>query len=109
VSPYVRTVETAQIIAKHVRGKPEIVEVSSLEPHSRLDDLLAWTAERKESEAAWVGHAPDVSLLSGALLGSCQESLDFPKGGVAAIDFDDHPAQGKGRLRWFATAKLLGV
>jgi phosphohistidine phosphatase len=107
-SPYLRTRQTAEIAAKHLSTKPPIVELPALACGSNLDEALAWTRGRKEREIAWVGHMPDVSVMSGALLGANQEALDFAKAATAAIDFEGEPAVGKGTLRWFVTAKMLG-
>jgi phosphohistidine phosphatase SixA len=79
-----------------------------LQPGSRLDELVAWSNEQGVDELAWVGHAPDVNALAGALMGAGSESLLFAKGAVAAITFDDLIERGLGQLRWFATPALLG-
>jgi phosphohistidine phosphatase SixA len=56
-----------------------------------------------------VGHAPDVTYLTAALVGDSRAAIRFPKGSIAAIDFQDIPRIGQGELRWLVTAKLLGV
>ena len=108
-SPYLRTKQTADIAAKLLPTKPDVVELAALACGSSLDQALAWTLGRKERELAWVGHMPDVSLLAGALLGATDEALDFAKAATAAIDFEGEPAPKSGTLRWFVTAKMLGV
>jgi phosphohistidine phosphatase len=108
-SPYLRTRQTAEIAAKNLPTKPAIVELPALACGSNLEQALEWTRGRVEREIAWIGHMPDVSLMSGTLLGATQESLDFAKGATAAIDFEGEPAPGKGTLRWFVTAKMLGA
>jgi phosphohistidine phosphatase len=108
-SPYVRTRQTAEIAAKLLPTKPEIVELPALACGSSLEEALEWTRGRAEDEIAWVGHMPDVSLLTGALVGATDESFDFAKGATAAIDFEGVPAAKQGTLRWFVTAKMLGV
>ena len=106
-SPLVRCRQTADIIADVVPGDPEVVELSELAPGSRLDALISWTAQQAEQKVAWVGHAPDVDRLAGALLGDAH--VRFAKGAVAAIEFDAEVAAGRGTLIWFATPKLLGA
>ncbi|MCE9603369.1 MAG: phosphohistidine phosphatase SixA [Planctomycetia bacterium] len=107
-SPYVRTRQTTEILHDHLSKKPALVESAALAPGSRLADLVEWTNERKESEIAWVGHMPDVALMTAALIGDRHTLIDFGKGAVAAIDFDAAPAAGNGTLRWFVSPKLLG-
>jgi len=109
-SPLVRCRQTAEIVARGVPGEPEIVELDALMPGSDLDGLLSWTADqtKKCQELAWVGHAPDVGRLTGALIGEAGAWIRFAKGAVAAVEFHDVPQAGQGELRWIATAKLLG-
>jgi phosphohistidine phosphatase SixA len=80
-----------------------------LAPGSDLAAMLKWTIKQAQhEEIAWVGHAPDVSLLAGALIGQSGGGIGFAKGAVAAICFDDVPELGQGELRWLVTAKILG-
>jgi len=109
-SPLLRCVQTAELIAAGIPGKPEIIQRSELEPGSNLEELLQWMNLElvKYDEVAWVGHNPDVGHSTAALVGAGEEALDFSKGAVAAIRFEDPPAKGAGVLHWLATAKILG-
>jgi phosphohistidine phosphatase len=106
-SPLVRCCQTAEIIAEQVPENPPIIELDALKPGSRLQPLLAWTAEFAPSEVAWVGHAPDVERLTAELIGAPHAAIRFPKGAVAAIGFDGVLAVSRGHLCWLATAELL--
>lgn len=106
-SPLVRCRETAEILVK-CTGKPPLTVLEQLAPGARLDELLPWTREHGAGDVAWVGHAPDVGRLAAALIGADGECIDLAKGAVAAIEFDDEIAAGRGTLRWLATAELLG-
>jgi phosphohistidine phosphatase len=109
-SPYTRCRQTADIIAKHVAGKPKIEELEALEPGSDLDPLIEWTNEQGGKDVCWVGHSPDVEILAAALIGDGAARVRFAKGAVAAIGFDGDGANGGGgELYWLATAKILGV
>jgi phosphohistidine phosphatase len=110
-SPLVRCRETAELLAAGSPGKPELIQRTELEPGSDLDGLLRWTNAELGTcqEVAWVGHAPDVGQMAGLLLGAGEAAVDFSKGAIAAIAFDDRPALGQGLLRWLVTAKVLGV
>ena len=109
-SPYTRCRQTAEIIAKHVAGKPKIDELEALEPGSDLEPLIDWTNEQGGTDVCWVGHSPDVEDLAAALIADGAGGIRFAKGAVAAIAFADETANaGAGELYWLATAKLLGV
>jgi phosphohistidine phosphatase len=109
-SPLVRCRQTADVLAKAVSGKPVIVERSELVPGSDLEGIVRWTNRQsgRHDEIAWVGHAPDVSHLAGALIGDRRNSLRFAKGGIAAIQFDGPVEADQGELCWLVTAKILG-
>lgn len=109
-SPLLRCVETAEIVAQGLPAWPEIVERRELAPASDLATLLGWMKREagQYEQVAWVGHAPDVGRIVATLVGDESAAIDFSKGAVAAIEFEDRPARGLGVLRWLATAKLLG-
>lgn len=106
-SPYVRALQTAEIMARYVGGEPELVQLPALQPDSKLGDLIRWCEKRDDEQIAWVGHMPDVAELTAELIGSRASRIGFSKGAIAAIDFEDRPAEGRGILCWLATAKLL--
>ena len=110
VSPLTRCVETAQLLAAGVDGKPEVVTLDQLRPGSDLDGLLRWTARRVRSHEriAWGGHAPDVGRLTAALIGQPDGLIHFAKGAAACVRFDGPPTRGEGELCWLVTAKMLG-
>ena len=108
-SPLLRCRQTAEAIAELVPSRPRVTVVDALAPGSNLDVLLEWTSLRTPSDVAWVGHAPDVSHLTAALIGDALAAIRFGKGAVAAVEFDRPPATGQGELKWLATAKMLGI
>jgi len=107
-SPLVRCRQTADVLAELLPKKPTVVELDALRPGSDFASLAAWTAEQGETDVAWVGHAPDVSRLTAALIGQGDCLLRFAKGTVAAVRFDEAFNRGRGELVWLATAKILG-
>jgi phosphohistidine phosphatase len=106
-SPLARALGTAAILE-------EVFEDATIE---RLDALSPGGSYRQviEHAAAWggdgplvlVGHEPDLGKLAGVLLFGAPTPLPLKKAGACAIDFDDAPAAGKGRLRWFLTPRML--
>lgn len=109
-SPLARCRQTAEIVAEGLPGRPKVVELEELAPGSDLRGLLKWTAGQADNhqEIAWVGHAPDVGRLAAELIGNGSSAVDFSKGAVAAIRFDDRLKAGEGELRWLVSAKVLG-
>src|SRR4030095_16663196 len=86
-SPYARCRQTAEIIAKHVAGKPTIEELAALEPGSDIDALIEWTAAQEGADVCWVGHSPDVEDLTAELLSDGGAHVRFAKGAIAAVSF----------------------
>jgi phosphohistidine phosphatase SixA len=108
-SPYTRCLQTAEIIAQHVPGKPRIDELEALEPGSDLEPLLEWSRAQGDVDTCWVGHSPDVERLAADLIGDGTSRIRFAKGAIAAISFESEINSGAGELYWLATAKSLGV
>jgi phosphohistidine phosphatase len=109
-SPYVRCVQTAELIAAGLELSSAIDELEELAVGAELEPLLQWSVTTGAESVCWVGHNPDVERMTASLIGEGFASLRFAKGSVAAIRFDDEtPRVGEGTLLWHATAKLLGV
>jgi phosphohistidine phosphatase len=108
-SPYTRCRQTAEIIAKHVAGKPTIEELAALEPGSDIESLVEWSLAQDGMNVCWVGHSPDVEELAAELISDAIAHLRFAKGAIAAVSFEDEVAAGGGELHWLATAKMLGI
>lgn len=108
-SPYTRCRETADIIARHTRHKPEVVELPALEPQSDFEKLIDWTRKQQLQQVCWVGHAPDVGFLTAALIGARRANIRFAKGGVAAVRVYEDFGPDCGELYWHVTAKALGL
>lgn len=109
-SPYVRCVQTAELIAAGLELSSAIDELEELAAGAELEPLLQWSVTTGAESVCWVGHNPDVERMTASLIGEGFASLRFAKGSVAAIRFDDEtPRVGEGTLLWHATAKLLGV
>jgi len=108
-SPAIRCRQTAQIVAEALIEQPQLIEREELLPSGDVESLLRWTAEQAQEhqQIAWVGHSPDVCLITAALIGQPNGSIRFAKGGVAAVRFGAQIEIGSGELRWLVTAKLL--
>jgi len=109
-SPLIRCVQTAEILSAGLSKKPKVEELDELRPDSDLPGLLRWSVQqsKEHDQIAWVGHAPDVGLITAALIGESEGQIRFAKGAIAAIHFDGPPARQIGELQWLVSAKVLG-
>ena len=108
-SPLVRCRQTAEVLVDRLDVDAKLIELSALSPGSDLEALVKWSNEQAVDEFAWVGHAPDLDKLTGALIGGQESSIQLAKGAAAAIAFDNKIALGEGRLQWCVTPEILGV
>lgn len=99
-SPLVRARQTAQITAAAYGGAPAPEQTPALGERASLPNLLAALAQLPaDASVACVGHEPFLSGAVGALVsrdGSAR--IEMRKSGMAALDFDGHPASGRGTL-----------
>jgi phosphohistidine phosphatase len=108
-SPYARCRQTAELISLHTEYSPEVVELEALTPGSNFEELAVWSRRTESDSICWVGHAPDVSHLAGALMGSSTAGIRFAKGSVGAFQLHTDCQYSCAELYWLATAKILGV
>jgi phosphohistidine phosphatase len=105
-SPFVRTRQTAEIVATAFNERPPIVAVESLAPGGSIQSLLSdLERQARRSRVAVVGHEPGIGELAARLAGA-RYPIEFKKGAVCRIDVKTFPA-GPGKLRWFLTTKIL--
>ncbi|MDQ2773401.1 MAG: phosphohistidine phosphatase SixA [Acidobacteriota bacterium] len=106
-SPFKRTLQTAEI-AKDVLGhNDDILRTNVLTPGANPEDV--WDEIRVHKDAAsllLVGHNPLFTSLAAYLLGTPDAQIDFKKGAIMRIDFENLSARPKGTLRWYLTARL---
>lgn len=106
-SPLKRAYETAEIAQEILKYKNELLRSKALAPGSTVEQI--WNeirAHRDESSLLLVGHNPLFAELAAYLLGSNDVQIDFKKGALLRLDFDNFPAHPKGLLRWHLTPKL---
>ena len=106
-SPFVRTRQTAEIVASAFDPRPHIVTAESLVPGGTPQALLADLGKQTRRRCiAIVGHEPGIGELAARLIGS-RHPIEFKKGAVCRIDVDTLPPAGPGTLRWLLTAKIM--
>jgi phosphohistidine phosphatase len=106
-SPLVRARQTAEILAAAFSSHPPVISSGGLAPGAGRNAILDELAERAQhGRIALVGHEPDMGELAARLIGA-RTPLEFKKGAVCRIDVQALPPAGPGRLRWFATPRML--
>jgi phosphohistidine phosphatase len=106
-SPFVRTRQTAEIVAAAFAPRPAVVNVEALAPGGAFAALMSELEKHtRRSHIVIVGHEPDIGELAARLVGM-RHPLEFKKGAVCRIDVDALPPRGAGSLRWFVTPKIL--
>ncbi|MGH7710339.1 MAG: phosphohistidine phosphatase SixA [Gemmatimonadaceae bacterium] len=108
-SPYVRAVDTAQIVAETLGVAEEIAIVDALTPEMPSEALLPWlSAQPAESTVAIVGHEPHLGrLVTWLLTGDSESHVVFKKGGACLLDLGVRPAAGSALLHWLLTPGQL--
>jgi phosphohistidine phosphatase len=106
-SPLVRAIQTAEIASSVLNYKQEILRTKALLPGSSPEQVWEEVrVHREEAELMLVGHDPLFTRLTGYLLGTPELHVDFKKGAILRIDFDNFGPRPKGLLRWFLVSKL---
>ena len=105
-SPWLRAVQTAELLAPLLRGRCEPSDLLADDPDARLLALVS--GFRDGTRVAFVGHEPWMGeLLSLCLLGTTAhaDNLPFKKGGVAWLQ--GKPEPGKLLLRAMLPPRVL--
>jgi len=106
-SPLVRTRQTADVFAAHLKSTPTVSTSDSLAPAGAPAGVFQDLAKHMRKERiALVGHEPNLGELAARLIGS-RNPLAFKKGGICRIDFEVFPPKGTGQLRWFLPPRIL--
>ena len=108
-SPFVRTRQTAEIVASAFELRPPVVPVESLTPNGSFQGVLNDLEKQgQRARIALVGHEPDLGKIA-ARLGGLRQALAFKKGAVCRIDVKTIPPAGAGALQWFMPARILAA
>jgi phosphohistidine phosphatase len=104
-SPLVRAVQTAEILAERLKYDGTVVVAKELSPgfdHRALHSLLAKAGN--PAEAAFVGHEPDLGILSAMLL-DVPGGFPLRKGAVLAMEADGSVRKGSAKFLWMEDGK----
>lgn len=110
-SPYVRAVETHDVLRDVYGRTVDSATTETLEPERPPESFARWLGGRKEIEVvAAVGHEPHLStLVTWLMTGSDDSRVQLKKGGACLLELDDTPKKGGAVLRWLLTPKHLGA
>ena len=99
-SPYLRALQTAKIIATVYNFKKEIFIDKRLGCGSETESLIEIFNSFQSGEIALVGHQPDLSNHLSRLISGSGASVEFKKGAIAKISFNNKVREGKGVLEF---------
>ncbi|MCA2001432.1 MAG: phosphohistidine phosphatase SixA [Chloroflexi bacterium] len=108
-SPYVRAVETAEILADVFKMKREVQISGNLTPMGDPDLLISEINEKyKAGSLALVGHEPFLTALIGLLIAdNANVDITLKKGGVCSLSADDLHHTRKASMDWLLTPGVL--
>jgi phosphohistidine phosphatase len=108
-SPYVRARETAEILAKVLKYKQELIFSDTLVPTGNADEIIGEINEKYTvDELVLVGHEPCISALIGTLtVGNPDLAINIKNGGICCLSADDLHTDRKAVLEWLLTPKIL--
>ena len=107
-SPYVRALETAQIVTKALGNRGLLLQWDELTPGSGIEALESRITSRNEDESLLiVGHEPLLGKFTGYMIsGGGDAAIALGKGGLAKIrNAQLDPVSGE--LQWLLTARQI--
>ena len=105
VSPLVRAVETATLIAVETHYDAGLVVDSALTPDGTTKQMLALCARLAGDRVALVGHEPSMGELLSHLVG--RPGMSLVKAGVVKLTVDFSSQPGKAALVWTMSPRHL--
>jgi phosphohistidine phosphatase len=107
-SPFVRAVETAEIVGEALGSKPPLDFCDALCPGGEPEALITFLAKHSNRRRVLVvGHEPDVGELAARLIGAGRNAnMPFKKGGCCLITFSVFPPKSPGRLEWWLPPRV---
>ena len=108
-SPYLRTRETAEILAKELKYKKDKIEFSErLLPTGQPEPIFGEIIEKyMVEELMIVGHEPCLGLLISAMAGGdLNLAINVRYGSVCCLSADDFRIERRATLEWLLTTKI---
>ena len=109
-SPFLRARQTAEIIAKELKLKKQLVFADELQPGAPAEKTIHRLAasEARQKTVLLVGHEPDFSeLISLLVAGVADAGFALKKGGLAKLEIEKLRAGQCATLAWLLTPKQM--
>lgn len=106
-SPYIRAVETAEIIAESFEFEKEIIKDKALSSGGYTKDLITLVNSLGGEDILVVGHQPDLSEHVSNLISSKGALIEFKKAAIAKISFKDKADFSKGYLEYLIPPQVF--
>jgi len=106
-SPLMRAVQTAKIVAEVFEYKKDIIIDKRISGGRKTDDLIELANSLSGEEIAFVGHEPDFSNHVSNLISSSGAFVDFKKGAIAKMSFQNRVRYSKGILEFLIPPKTF--
>ena len=105
-SPFLRAKETAEIVVNSLDKKPELKIEDFLSPGVSVQEISRGILDKysKKDKILIVGHAPDLGIFIGKLIGA--KNIILKKGALAKIVLNDS-IELNGELVWLVTNKVI--
>lgn len=104
-SPYIRAVQTAEIIKDNIEQEVRLVKENVLAAGCSTGSLIDTISVYEEKNIAVVGHQPDLSNHVVNFCGDQGFNLKFKPATIAKISFDSKIGFGKGMLEFIIPAE----
>lgn len=106
-SQLIRAKQTAEIIKQSFQFQNEIIFDNRLNPGCKVENIIDILNELNGNNILIVGHQPDLSKITSALISDSIASIDFKKGTIAKISFDGKIRTGNGVLEFLIIPKIF--
>ncbi len=106
-SPYMRTKQTAEIIAIGFKFNKEVLLDDKLKSGGSTEDLIMLANSLDGEDIIFVGHEPDCSEHLSNLISSSGFFVDYKKGMIAKVSFNNRVRAGKGVLEFLIPTSIF--
>ncbi len=108
-SPFIRAFQTAQILGEVFGFSKEIISDKKLSPGGNTESIIEIANSLEGEEIAFVGHQPDFAEHVSKLLSSEEIMVEFKKGAIAKISFNNKVRLSKGILEFLIPLGIFQI
>jgi phosphohistidine phosphatase len=106
-SPYLRAVQTAEIIASEYNLLDKLIKNDKLSSGCRTEDVVDTINSYDGKNIAIVGHEPDCSNHISKFISSSVAFISFKKGAIAKIIFNNKAVLSRGILEFLIPPEIF--